>query len=264
MPVSGPLTWEPSERWVRGTKGDTTVVDSRHPMLVWEPGLPVPRYVFPQQEVRIDLLRPSVDPPAGKHAGATIFYDLLVEDAPIRNAAWTYAEAALADYIGFEWFLHPTEVLDHWYEEDEEIFVHARDPHKRVDPIRSSRHVQIEIDGRLVADTRRPILLFETGLPVRYYVPPEDVNFELLAATDAHTRCPYKGVASYWSFNAGSDGAGDGGTVPPNIAWAYPDPIAAAAQIRDHVAFYNEAVDIVVDGVRLDRPVTFFTARLSG
>ncbi|MCW2876545.1 MAG: hypothetical protein JWQ95_645 [Sphaerisporangium sp.] len=255
MPASGTFNWEPGERWVRGVKGDVTVVDSRRPVLVWEPGHPIPRYAFPEADVRTDLLQPSANPPSGVHEGATVFHDLVVEAETVGNAAWTYP--GLPGHIAFEWFLHPTKVLDHWYEEEEEIFVHPRDPYKRIDPIPSSRHVRIEIEGQVVADTHKPVLLFETGLPIRYYIPPADVRFDLLEATDSHTRCPYKGIASYWSLRGGGD------TVPPDVAWAYPDPIPASAQIKDHVAFYNEAVDIIVDGVKLDRPDTLFSKRLT-
>ncbi|WP_329423934.1 DUF427 domain-containing protein [Streptosporangium sp. NBC_01495] len=254
MPASGTFNWEPSERWVRGTRGDVTVVDSRNPVLVWEASHPVPRYAFPEAEVRSDLLRPAADPATGVHEGSTVLYDLVIGGETVANAAWRYP--ALPGHIAFEWFQHEGEVLEHWYEEEEEIFVHPRDPYKRVDPVPSSRHVRVEIDGRVVAETRRPVLLFETGLPTRYYLPPEDVNLELFEPTASSTRCPYKGVASYWS-------AREDGSVPADVAWAYPDPIPAAERIRDHIAFYNEVVDIVVDGVRLERPVTFFSERLS-
>ncbi|GII32929.1 hypothetical protein Pmi06nite_63710 [Planotetraspora mira] len=239
----------PSERWVRGVRGDTTVVDSRRPVLVWEPGVPVPGYAFPEEDVRTDLLR------AGEAVDGVVFYDLLDRDETVERAAWTYPD--LPGHIAFGWFRHPAGVLDHWYEEDEEIFVHPRDPYKRVDPIPSSRHIRVEIAGQVVADTHRPVLLFETGLPTRYYIPPDDVDFDLLEATRSHTRCPYKGIASYWSFRDVDAG------VPADIAWAYPAPIPAAAQIKDHVAFYNEAVDIVVDGQKLDRPVTVFSGQLA-
>ncbi|MET8155958.1 DUF427 domain-containing protein [Sphaerisporangium sp. NPDC005289] len=257
MPATDTLNWEPSERWVRGVKGGVTVVDSPRPVLVWEPGHPVPRYAFPAEHVRADLLRPSADPPpAGPHAGATVFYDLVIGEEIVPNAAFAYPHADLADHVSFEWFGHTEPVFDHWYEEAEEIFVHPRDPYKRVDALPSRRHVRVEVDGQVLAETDHPVLLFETGLPTRYYIPPEDVRFDLLTATEAHTRCPYKGIASYWSITRA-------GTAPPNVAWAYPDPIPAAAPIKDHVAFYNEAVDIVVDGVKTDRPVTLFTSRLT-
>lgn len=248
------VVWEPSERWVRATKGEVTVVDSRRPVLVWEPGRPVPLYAFPAEDVRTDLLR-TVERPANsrRHAGATVFYDLVLADQSVKAAAWTYAGEELAGHISFEWF--GRDVLDHWYEEDEEIFVHPRDPHKRVDALPSTRHVQVEIEGTTVADTHTPVLLFETHLPVRYYFPRDDVRLDLLTPTDAHTRCPYKGVATeYWSWEGDAD-------VLPDIAWSYPDPLRPVELIKDRVAFYNESVDIVVDGERQERPVTFFSKR---
>ncbi|WP_210569152.1 DUF427 domain-containing protein [Streptomyces sp. GESEQ-4] len=249
------LLWEPGERWVRGVKGDVTVVNSRHPVLVWEPELPVPQYAFPREEVRTDLLRPAKNPPTGTHTGSQVFYDIEVDGEVVENAAWTFPAEDLAGHIAFAWFLRWDRGLDHWYEEDEEIFVHPRDPHKRVDALPSSRHVQVEIDGTLVADTLRPVLLFETSLPTRYYIPPEDVRRDLFVPTDHHTSCPYKGTADYWSWRGEAD-------VPPNLLWSYPDPLPAVAAIRGRFAFYNEAIDITVDGERLERPVTPFSASL--
>ncbi|GGU97795.1 hypothetical protein GCM10010260_37230 [Streptomyces filipinensis] len=249
------LLWEPSERWVRGRTGEVTVVDSRRPLLVWEPGVPVPLYAFPRADVREDLLRPAKNPPTGTHTGSTLFYDLLLDGELLENAAWTFPSEDLAGHVAFEWFRRTGRGLDHWYEEEEEIFVHPRDPHRRADAIPSSRHVVVEIGGRVVADTRRPVLLFETGLPTRYYLPPEDVRLDLFQPTDHRTGCPYKGTARYWSWRA-AHGAAD---VPPDIAWSYPEPLPAVAAIRGLLAFYNEAVDITVDGERLERPVTHFT-----
>jgi uncharacterized protein (DUF427 family) len=248
------LLWEPSERWVRGRKGEVTVVDSRHPVLVWEPGVPVPLYAFPREEVRADLLRPAENPPTGAHTGSTVFYDLQIDGELLPNAAWTFPADDLAGHLAFEWFRRTGKGLDHWYEEEEEIFVHPRDPHKRVDAIPSSRHVRVEIDGMAVADTRRPVLLFETGLPTRYYVPREDVRLDLLTPTDHHTGCPYKGTAEYWSWQGDAD-------VPPHLVWSYPDPLPAVAAVKGLLAFYNEAADITVDGERLERPVTHFTRK---
>lgn len=246
------LLWEPSARWVRGRKGDVTVVDSRHPVLVWEPGIPVPAYAFPREEIREDLLRPAKNPPTGTHTGSRIFYDLDVDGEIVENAAWTFPAADLADHIAFEWFRRWGSGLDHWYEEEEEIFIHPRDPHKRVDAIPSSRHVVVEIDGTVVADTHRPVLLFETSLPTRYYIPREDVRLDLLEPTDHHTGCPYKGTARYWSYGTHT-----------NHIWSYPDPLPAVGAVKDLLAFYNEAVDITVDGERQERPVTPFTKTLS-
>jgi len=250
------LLWEPSERWVRGRKGEVTVVDSRNPVLVWEPTLPVPTYAFPREEVREDLLRPAKNPRTGSHTGSRIFYDLEVDGEMLENAAWTYPADDLAGHIVFEWFRRSKRGLDHWYEEEEEIFIHPRDPHKRVDALPSSRHVRVEIAGTLVADTRRPVLLFETGLPVRYYVPREDVRLDLLVPTDHSTGCPYKGTAEYWSWRGDAQ-------VPANLVWSYPDPLPAVATVTGLLAFYNEVVDITVDGERVERPVTPFSKTLS-
>ncbi|OIJ67388.1 DUF427 domain-containing protein [Streptomyces mangrovisoli] len=246
------LLWEPSGRWVRGRVGEVTVVDSRRPVLVWEPAVPVPLYAFPRDEVRMDLLRPAADPPTGTHTGSRIFYDLVVDGEPRPNAAWTFPAADLAGHVAFEWFRRTGRGLDHWYEEDEEIFVHPRDPHKRVDAIPSSRHVRVEIGGTTAADTRRPVLLFETGLPTRYYIPREDVDLGLLVPSDQVSACPYKGTATYWSWTGRADHTSD-------LVWSYPDPLPAVGAIRGLFAFYNELVDIVVDGERLERPVTPFS-----
>ncbi|MDQ0585543.1 DUF427 domain-containing protein [Streptomyces rishiriensis] len=249
------LLWEPSPRWVRGRKGGCTVVDSRHPVLVWEPGVPVPLYAFPREDVRTDLLRPAKNPPADAHTGSQVFYDLEADGELLENAAWTFPAEDLAAYIAFEWFRRTGSGLDHWYEEEEEIFVHPRDPHKRVDALPSSRHVRVEIDGTVVADTRRPVLLFETGLPTRYYLPREDVRLDLFTPTGHRTRCPYKGTAVYWSWTGEAD-------VPSDVVWSYPAPLPAVAVIGELLAFYGEAVDITVDGERLERPVTPFTHTL--
>lgn len=249
------LLWEPGERWVRGYKGDIAVVDSRHPVYVWEPGVPVPLYAFPREEVRTDLLRPAKNPRTGAHTGSQVFYDLEADGELVENAAWTFPAEDLAGHIAFEWFRHWDSGLDHWYEEQEEIFIHPRDPHKRVDALPSNRHVVVELAGTVVADTRRPVLLFETSLPTRYYIPREDVRLDLFTPTAHRTGCPYKGTAEYWTWNAGGD-------VPRNILWSYSDPLPAVAPVKGLLAFYNEAVDLTVDGERRERPVTPFTASL--
>jgi uncharacterized protein (DUF427 family) len=212
------LRVEGSERWVRGRLGDVTVVDTRRPVLLWAAGKPVPRYVFPEADVRVDLL------PA--------------------DSVWRYDDARLAGHVAVEWS------AARWFEEEEEIFIHPRDPHKRVDAIASSRHVVVEIEGVRVAETRAPVLVFETGLPIRYYIPPADVRLELFGPSDLHTGCPYKGTAGYRSLRE---------PAAADIAWFYADPLPAVHAIKDHFAFYNEFVDHIVDGQRLERPVTPFS-----
>ena len=137
--------------------------------------------------------------------------------------------------------------MDQWFEEDEEIFVHPRDPHTRVDALRSSRHVRVVMAGETVAETTRPVLLFETGLPTRYYIPPEDVRLDLLEPSGAGTRCPYKGVASYHSVRVG-------GELVADVVWHYPFPIPECPKIEGLLAFYNERVDLYVDGELQERP----------
>jgi uncharacterized protein (DUF427 family) len=139
--------------------------------------------------------------------------------------------------------------IDAWYEEDEQVFVHPRDPYHRVDILESSRHVRVSINGEVVAETERPKVLFETGLPPRYYIPPEDVREDVLVESEKNTRCPYKGVASYWSVEAG-------GERVENLIWYYPEPIPEAARIKGLLAFFNEKVDLEVDGERQERPKT--------
>jgi uncharacterized protein (DUF427 family) len=136
-----------------------------------------------------------------------------------------------------------------WYEEDEPVFVHALDPYKRIDTRRSSREVEIRVGGETVARSIRPLLLFETSLPTRYYLPFTDVRAECLEPSDTVTRCPYKGRARYWSVRAG-------GVLVPDAAWSYPDPIPENPKIRDLVCFFTERVDLVLDGVAQPRTVS--------
>ena len=131
----------------------------------------------------------------------------------------------------FEW-----SKMDAWFEEDDEVYVHARDPYKRVDVLHSSRHVSVVVAGELVAETRRPSLLFETGLPTRYYLPKADVRMERLIPNAKETRCPYKGLASYYSVRTGA-------AIVPDIAWCYRHPIPECSKIENLVCFFNERVD---------------------
>ena len=199
----------PTGRWVRGVTDAGTVVDSKHAKLFWAPGTHGPVYAFPKGDVRTDLLDPSV-----------------VSEA-----------AGLEDHLLVEWG-----AVAHWYEEEEEVFVGPRDPFWRVDALPSSRKVRVEVSGRVVAETEHPVVVFEGSLQDRYYIPPADVDFSVLTPTSTRTGCPYKGFASYWSFTGGD------GTEPPDLAWAYPDPMPSVAAIKDHVSFYGPAVAVYVDG----------------
>jgi uncharacterized protein (DUF427 family) len=244
--LAGPLI-EPSARWVRVKAGTATVADSKRTLLLREygPGH-LPTYYFPQEDVRMELLQASA-PDAG--ASGMAYWSVNTADPNAENNAWTLTEpaperAALRGYITFAW----GKGLQ-WFEEEEEVFVHARDPYKRVDVLRSSRQVKVVINGETVAETRRPTLVFETLVPTRYYLPPEDVRQELLEPSDLKTRCPYKGLASYWSARIGD-------TLKKNVVWSYQDPIAEIPKIRGLLCFFNERMDLYVDGELQPRPLT--------
>ncbi|WCB93437.1 hypothetical protein DSM104299_02150 [Baekduia alba] len=223
-PMTGADGWraEPSRRWVRGVRDDATLVDSRRAILTWAPGESVPVYAFPVDDVHPD-------------------------------ARWTAkALPALGGHLTFGRFLGSG--FDRWYEEDEEVFVHPRDPHVRVDALPSSRHVRIESDGVLLAETRAPVVVFETGLPTRHYLPPEDVDRERLEPTNLRTACPYKGTAGYWSVR-------DAPELPDDVVWSYPSPLPAQEALRDRLAFFDEHVDVLVDGVLQKRPASRWPRR---
>jgi uncharacterized protein (DUF427 family) len=149
--------------------------------------------------------------------------------------------------VRFEW-----DALDAWFEEDEEVFVHPRNPYVRVDALRSTRHVRVEMGGVVLAESASPVTVFETGLPTRYYVNRTEVDFRHLVWSDTVTWCPYKGKTSgYWNVSVGS-------STYPDLAWAYDFPTRQLLPIAGMIAFYNEKVDTFVDGELLPRPSTHF------
>lgn len=236
---------EPSPRWVRVKFNDVYLANSKSVLLSREAGR-LPIYYFPKRDVRMELLQQGRKSQSGDRKQ---YWNVRVGDREEEAAAWSYVPSdgkhtALEDHIAFRW-----NKMDAWFEEEEEVFVHPRDPYKRVDTLPSSRHIKVEINGVIVAESRRPHLLFETGLPVRYYLPPEDVHMEMLNPTSASTRCPYKGVASYWSVTVGEQEL-------RNIVWSYQDPIPECPKITGLLCFYNEKVDLYVDGELQPRPVT--------
>jgi uncharacterized protein (DUF427 family) len=196
-----------------------TLIDTRGALLVWEPGKKVPIYAFPAEDVAT---------PA----------DADTASVGVR----AFDDPDLAGYVTVAW-----EALEHWYEEDEEVFVHPRDPFVRVDALSSSRHVRVERDGHLLAESNDPILVFETGLPTRYYLPESDVNAAVLADSDLRTGCPYKGFASY------RDAVLDG-RRHPSLFWYYQDPFSEVSKVKGRLAPYNERVELTVDGELQERP----------
>src|SRR5579884_2661767 len=196
-------------------------------------------------------------PPAGRSRGAAragAAHDplseegrgLLLHDPPgdrvVEAGAWYYPDPIdgappIKDLIGFYW-----NRIDQWFEEDEEVFVHPRDPYHRIDLLASDRHVRISLDGELLAESHRALALFETGLPTRWYLPREDVVAEL-EPSDKITRCPYKGTATYHSAGGEQD-----------LVWCYEDPLTEVGRIAGLVCFFNERVDLELDGELQERP----------
>jgi len=139
-----------------------------------------------------------------------------------------------------------------WLGEDEPVYTHPRDPYTRVDILASSREVRVEVDGVTIAESRSPRILFETGLPPRYYLPLSDVRLDLLTPTDSVTHCPYKGAATYWSLVLDT-------TRYDDIAWGYRTPLPESQKVAGLICFYNERVDLYVDGAQQAQPRTKFS-----
>ncbi len=241
--------WEPSPRHVRAVFNDETIADSRHVMLLIEPRhLPV--FYFPEADVRRDLLEPTDHHTTSPLKGEASYWSMRVGDRVAENAAWSYPNPpadgpAVSGYLAFYWT-----AMDAWYEEDERAYAHARDPYKLIDTRQSSRHVRVLLGDTVIAETRRPLLLFETGLPTRYYIPQEDVRMDLLEPSDRVTECAYKGRASHWTAKIGDE-------VYKHIAWTYHEPTTLVAPIAGLVSFYNEKVTALYDdGELVTRPKT--------
>jgi len=247
-PTGAVLFFDPVPQRIRALFGGETVVDSRDAKLLHETGhLPV--YYFPLGDVRQDLLERSDKRTHCPHKGEASYWTLGVGSRVAPDAVWAYEEpiehaSFLRGHVALYWH-----VADEWFAEDEQLFGHARDPYTRIDVYRTSRRVQVGVGGEVVADSVRTRALFETGLPTRYYFPPEDVRLDLLEPSPKRTRCAYKGSASYWHVRAG-------GELHEDLAWSYANPQHDAERVRDHIAFFNERVDLDVDGAREERPRT--------
>lgn len=208
---------EPTPKWVRAVAGGRVVADSRRARIVRPPRSPPRTYAFPPEDVD----------------------DALPAEARVE----------VDGHVAVQW-----DAVDHWFEESEEVFVHPRDPHKRIDVLRSRRHVVVELDGERLAESHRPVLLFEDvpSLPVRYYLQLDDCDLGRLRRSERRSACPYKGFARYFDVKVG-DRWRDG------LAWTYPAPFREVDPVRGLVSFWNERVDLVVDGERLERPESPFS-----
>ena len=238
---------QPTAKRLRVEAGGVTVADTTRGLMLWETEhLPV--YYFPMADIRMDLMTETAHDTRCPYKGTARYYSLTAGNHTIENFMWRYPEPIpacppIADYAGFYW-----DKADHWYEEDEEVFVHPRDPYRRIDCLASSRPVEVYLDGVKLASSRNAVFLYETGLPTRFYLPAEDVRAEVLMPSEHHTRCPYKGEASYRHVEVN-------GKRHDNLVWYYPETRPEVAPIRGRLAFYNERVDrIVIGGEELPRP----------
>ncbi len=245
---AGTVQVEQSRKRVRVLLRGELVADSRSPLLVWEwPYYPV--YYLPAADIRAELIETGLTESVAGLGDAELL-TVKVATATAERAARRYSRSPvpeLREAVRFDW-----NAMSEWLEEDEPVYVHARDPHKRVDILGSSRHVRVEVDGVTVAESRQPRILFETSLPPRYYLPLSDVRLDLLQPSRTQTRCPYKGTASYWSVDTGKGQHED-------IVWIYRAPLPESQKVAGLACFYDEKVDVFLDGERQARPDTPFS-----
>jgi uncharacterized protein (DUF427 family) len=237
---------EPVPRRIRAFLGGQTVLDTTAARYVWE-SPKYPQYYVPLEDVDEDLL---VDEGRARHRqhGNARRIGLRAGPHERPNAGWVYDSGELSGTVRLLW-----PAVDAWFEEDEQVYVHPRSPYTRVDALRSTRRVRVELDGTVLAESDATVMVFETGLPTRYYFDRPSVDYSHLLPTDTVTACPYKGVTSaYWSAQVGDE-------VHPDLAWAYDFPTRQLSPITGLVAFYNEQVDVSINGERLERPVTHFS-----
>jgi uncharacterized protein (DUF427 family) len=257
------LRFEPVQQRVRGEIGGEVVVDSDAAMLIWEPKRVTPGYLVPAGDVRGELVavedvsaptgddlmldgRPVRDPsvPFTAHSTPGTEFDLRHANGVAHRAAFRPDDPDLAGAVALDFA-----AFDRWLEEDAEVIGHPHDPFQRIDVRPSSRHIKVSYDGTVLAESDRARVLSEGTLPPRYYLPREDVRLDRMERSDTRTVCAYKGTASYWAF-AGED-----------LAWTYERPLNDAVPVRDLVAFFNERVDLFVDGVLLKKPQTPWSRR---
>jgi uncharacterized protein (DUF427 family) len=241
--------WEDSRRRVRTVFGGVTIADSTHVMLLLEAGR-LPVFYFPIEDVQMDMMAAIDYSTHSPLKGDASYWTIRVGNRVAENAVWSYLNPLpggpeIKGYAAFYW-----DKMDAWYEEDEQVFGHTRDPYKRVDILPASYHVRAMPGGEVIADTRHPRLLIETGIITRYYIPEQEIRMELLEPSETTTHCPYKGKASYWSVRVGD-------RTYKDIVWSYREPLPACSPIEKLLSFFNERVDaIYVDDERIAVPRT--------
>ena len=238
----GRVKVERGQKRVRVYLQNKLVADTLRPLLVWE--VPYyPTYYIPTDDVLAEL-KPTGETERSPSRGEAHVQDVLVGGLTAAGKARTVPESPLEELreaVRFEFGAFD------WFEEDEPIYTHPRDPYSRIDVLASSRHFRAELDGVVLAESPNSMILFETGLPPRYYVPITALNQEVLRPSDTVTHCPYKGAATYWSVQAGDQ-------LHKDLIWLYRTPFPEVQKIAGLAAVYNEKVDIYVDGVLQERP----------
>jgi uncharacterized protein (DUF427 family) len=237
MTTRGSVRVEPSDKRIRAFLDGAIVADTTHALLVWE-GPNYPQYYIPRADVHTDYLVPTGTVTHSPSRGDAVHFTLKVNGVERPDAVWQYPESPfeeLRDHLRFEWA-----AIDSWFEEDEEVYVHPRSPYTRVDILPSSRHVRVELDGVVLADSTHARVLFETGLPPRWYIPKTDVRMEHLEPTDTTSHCPYKGQAEYWSVRVGD-------RLEKDLAWSYRTTLPESQRIAGLVCFYNDRVDLTIE-----------------
>ena len=231
----------PSAKRVRAIVGGVAVLDTERAILLKEGPRP-PKYYVPAGDIASEYFTKTEHTTTCPYKGDATYWTVTAGGETIENGAWSYENpsAIVADikgYVSLDW-----KAADKWLEEDEEVIVHARDPHTRVDIVLGKRPVKVTLDGVVLAETVRAMFLFETGKVVRYYIPRGDVAMQYLEPSDSHTACPYKGEASYFSVRTPKGHHED-------LVWYYPDPLDECLKIKDLLCFYNERVGaLTVDG----------------
>jgi uncharacterized protein (DUF427 family) len=240
------LYLEPTPKRIRVIVGGETVADSRRAMLLHESGHQ-PIYYFPPDDVRFELLQDSDRHTRCPKKGEASYYTIRAGDRVVEAGAWYYPDPIkgappIKDLIAFYW-----DRVDRWLEEDEEVFVHPRDPYHRIDLRRTGSHIRVSLDGQVLAQSSETVVLFESNLPARWYMPRDDVLAEL-ERSEKTTGCPYKGFANYYSIKLES------GELAEDLVWVYEAPLEEVARIAGLLCFFNERVDIEVDGELQERP----------
>ncbi len=245
------IGFEPTPKWVRVRFGNEYIANSKQAYLLL-PGGP-PFYYFPKEDVRQDLLEPSNYKQHFELLGEASYWNIKAGGKVAENAAWSYPEPVsdslnLSNFVAFDW-----NKMDGWFEEAEEVYVHPHDPYHRIDILESTRHIKVVLLGEIVAESQHPALLFETGLPVRYYLPKLDVRLDLLEPSDRITGCAYKGQAQYYSVRIRDN-------LTKDICWYYRYPTSPMVKIATRIAFFNERVDLYVDGEKQTPPTTIWSS----